>query len=66
MDDDVVTLVKLARELGVAATWLRKMAVDGKVPCVRAGKRFLFARSAVRKALATLAAEPVKGGGHVS
>jgi excisionase family DNA binding protein len=62
MDETVIPLPKMARQLGVSVAWLRDMANEGKVPCIRAGKRFLFSASAVQKALLTLASQPTMGG----
>ncbi|HUY89265.1 MAG TPA: hypothetical protein VMV10_11065 [Pirellulales bacterium] len=42
----------MARRLGITQTWLRAEADAGRVPCLRAGTRYLFAAAAVEKALA--------------
>ncbi len=31
-----------ATEIGVPITWLRKEAREGRVPCLKAGRRILF------------------------
>jgi hypothetical protein len=37
-----VTLHKAARSLGLPIDWLREEASAGRVPCLRAGDRYLF------------------------
>jgi len=49
---DVLSLPRMARRLGITQTWLRAEADAGRVPCLRAGTRYLFAAAAVEKALA--------------
>jgi hypothetical protein len=49
-------LARIARRLGVAQRWLREEANAGRVPCLRAGTRYLFAAAAVEQALADRAA----------
>ncbi len=58
---DVLSLPRMARRLAVPAAWLREQADAGKVPCLRAGKRYLFSPPAVVEALAVIAA---KSGGR--
>lgn len=41
----------LARYLGVPASWLSQAARDGRVPCVRVGRRVRFRRSEIEAAL---------------
>jgi hypothetical protein len=53
----ILSLGRMARRLGVAQTWLRSEAEAGRVPCVRAGKRYLFAPEAVERVLSDRAAE---------
>lgn len=53
---EILTLPKMARALCVTAKWLRAEADAGRVPCLRAGKRYLFAPAAVERALAERAA----------
>lgn len=63
MDTTHATLLPLgpmARKLRVTATWLRAEADAGRVPCLRAGTRYLFAPPAVEAALAQRAAQPVE------
>lgn len=48
----LLPLSRMARRLRVTAAWLRTEADAGRVPCLRAGKRYLFAPEAVERALA--------------
>lgn len=36
------TLLQTSRALGLPTAWLRKEATEGRIPCLRAGDRFLF------------------------
>lgn len=38
----LVSLPKLSRHLAVPATWLRREALAGRIPHLRAGSRLLF------------------------
>ncbi len=49
---EVLSLNRAARRLGVTATWLRAEADAGRVPCLRAGTRYLFDLDALTEALA--------------
>ena len=51
----------MARRLGVTQDWLRSEADAGKVPCLLAGKRYLFNAIAVQEALAAQAAKQKTG-----
>jgi hypothetical protein len=46
----------MARRLRVTNAWLRAEADAGRVPCLRAGKRYLFSPEAVERILAERAA----------
>ena len=46
--------------LGLTAKWLRAEAAAGRIPCLRAGKRFLFDREAVINTLAKRARDTQK------
>lgn len=59
--DPVLSLPRMARRLGVTSRWLRAEADAGRIPCLRAGSRYLFAPVAVETAVAAMAAE-AKGG----
>jgi hypothetical protein len=43
------TLHAVSRALGLPAQWLREEANSGRIPCLRAGDRFLFDLELVRK-----------------
>jgi hypothetical protein len=49
-------LNRMARRLRVTVAWLRDEADAGRVPCLRAGTRYLFAPDAVERVLAERAA----------
>jgi hypothetical protein len=61
MDDNhaLLTLGPMARYLRVTTAWLRDEANAGRVPCLRAGDRYLFAPTAVEMVLAERAAQPI-------
>ena len=65
MSDEVLSLPRMARRLGVTQAWLRAMADAGDVPCLRAGRRYLFNPEAVQAAVAKEAAKPSQGADHV-
>ena len=58
---ELLTLARMARRLGVTQRWLREQAEAGKVPCLKAGKRYLFHGVAVQDAVATRAAQTRQG-----
>ncbi|QDU95187.1 hypothetical protein Pla8534_29990 [Lignipirellula cremea] len=60
--DELLSLSRLARRLGVTQQWLRSQADAGNLPCLIAGKRYLFSLAAVETALAAKAAETRQGG----
>ena len=37
-----VTLFQASRSLGLPVAWLREEADAGRIPCLRAGERYLF------------------------
>jgi hypothetical protein len=55
---ELCSLGQMAGEIGVTQGWLRTEADAGRVPCLRAGKRYLFSPEAVFDVLARLAARP--------
>ena len=61
--DELLSLSRMARRLGVTQQWLRDQAKAGQVPCLRAGARFLFNAEAVQEALAAEAARPLHDDG---
>ncbi len=60
--DELLTLPRMSRKLGVTQRWLREQADCGRVPCLKAGSRYLFNPTAVARVLATEAASEPKGG----
>lgn len=60
MSEKVLSLPRMARRLQVTQTWLRSEAKEGRVPCLRAGQRFLFVPEAVEDAIAERAAKGEK------
>lgn len=40
--DNLLTLARAARRVGVTSTWLKDEAKSGRVPCLKAGNRYLF------------------------
>jgi hypothetical protein len=62
-----VGLQRLSLLLGLSRDWLRKEALAGRIPCLQAGKRLLFHRTAVERALherAATATAGAEGGEH--
>jgi excisionase family DNA binding protein len=59
---DLLSLSRLARRLGVTQQWLRDQAEAGRIPCLKAGDRYLFNPAAVQEALAAKAARMRQGG----
>jgi len=47
----VFSLGRMAAHLGVTQAWLREQAESGKVPCLKAGSRFLFNPETVAEVL---------------
>jgi excisionase family DNA binding protein len=58
---ELLSLARMARRLGVTQDWLRSEADAGRVPCLKAGKRYLFNAAAVQDALAAKAAATLQG-----
>jgi hypothetical protein len=56
--DDLLDLSAAARRLHVPRSWLRREAHEGRVPCLRAGSRYLFSWCALSGALASRAGNP--------
>jgi hypothetical protein len=50
---EVLTLNRAAHRLGVSARWLKAEADAGRVPHLRAEKRYLFELSAASEAIAS-------------
>lgn len=58
----LLPLGPMSRRVRVTAGWLRAEADAGRVPCLRAGKRYLFAPEVVERVLAERAAGDPAGG----
>ena len=56
MNDDLTNLVGLSNRLRLPCQWLKSKAEAGRIPSLRVGRRRLFSVSAVRSAIANLAA----------
>lgn len=54
--NNLMSLHQLARSLRLDRDWLRKEALAGQIPCLRAGTKLVFSLDAVKKALADRAA----------
>lgn len=52
MDAVVLPLNRMARRVGVPAKWLKAEAEAGRIPHVKAGKRYIFNAAAVARVLA--------------
>jgi excisionase family DNA binding protein len=59
--NELLSLSRTARRLGVTQQWLRQQAEAGAVPSLKAGNRYLFNHAAVEEALAAKAAESRQG-----
>jgi len=62
---ELLSLSRMARRLGVTQQWLRDQADAGKIPCLKAGHRYLSNPVAVQKALAAKAAWTRQGVDYV-
>ena len=60
---ELLTDSQMARTLRVNVRWLRSEANAGRIPAVKAERRFLFNREAVERALAQRAAQEFCGEG---
>ena len=58
---ELLSLARMARRLGVTQDWLREQADTGSIPCLKAGRRYLFEPSTVQDALAQRAAHSHEG-----
>jgi hypothetical protein len=59
--DELLSLGRMARRLGVTQDWLRTEAEAGRVPCLKADRRLLFNPTAVQADLAVKAARVRQG-----
>ena len=62
--NELLSLARMARRLGVTQQWLRREAEADRIPCLKAGNRFLFNAAAVEDSLASQAARTREGGDH--
>lgn len=51
-----ISLHQLARRLRIDRRWLRAQALQGRLPCLRIGRRLLFDLLAAEEAIADMAA----------
>ena len=58
--NELLSLSRQARRLGVTQQWLRNQADRGKIPVLKAGNQYLFNPTAVAEALAARATETQK------
>lgn len=58
-DTSFMPLEQIAVRLGVPASWLKSEAEAGRVPHIKAGRRVLFHRDTVERALAERATREV-------
>lgn len=52
---ELFSLPRMARRLGVTQNWLRRESDAGRIPCLRADRRYLFSVEDVVAALAARA-----------
>ena len=60
--NELLSLARMARRLGVTQGWLREQADARLIPFLKAGKRLLFNPTAVQESLANKAARMPQGG----
>lgn len=58
--NELLSLPRMARRIGVPTQWLREQVEAGKIPCLKAGKRYLFNPVAVQERLASRATQTLK------
>jgi hypothetical protein len=56
MNENLLTLNRLAQRLKIPAKWLRAEADAGRIPCLKIGCRYYFNVPAVLEAISILAA----------
>lgn len=56
----ILNTAQMARRLRVNTAWLKEQATTGNVPCLPAGKNFLFNPEAVENCLLERAAQPAQ------
>jgi hypothetical protein len=55
-EQQLLSLPAVAKALRLPVKWIKGEAEAGRLPCLRAGRRLLFARAAVEAALVSRAA----------
>lgn len=64
MEQELLSLSKAARRLGVTIGWLKQEARSGRIPCLPAGvNRYLFNMESVNRALCKRASRIPSAGG---
>ncbi len=58
--NDLLSLPRMARRIGVPAQWLREQVEAGQIPCLKLGKRYLFNPLAVQERLASRATQTLR------
>jgi hypothetical protein len=61
---ELLSLPRLARRLGITRKWLKAEADNGRLPCLKAGGRYLFDLAAVQLVLRKRASHNDNGGHH--
>lgn len=62
--NELLSLRRMARQLGITQAWLREQADTGKVPCLKAGNHYLFHPPTVERILADRASGAAEGMAH--
>ena len=57
-----LSVKQLAQTLGLPASWIRREALAGRLPCLRAGRSLRFDLAQVEASLARAASKGVKHG----
>jgi len=52
---ELLSISRMSRRAGVTQQWLREQADAGVIPCLKTGRRYLFAPTAIMEVLAELA-----------
>lgn len=65
-NNKLITIVPLAKRLGVSVEFLRLEIKQGNIPYINAGKNFLFNFNAVKNALIKMAANQTQKAGDIN
>ena len=60
-DETLLTLREAAAQSGYSTDHLRRLARQGRLPCVRRGRRLLFRAGSIPRRATVIDARPVKG-----